>query len=124
MIDIYFIANDVTNMQKGAYFFNRKDNSIDLLKATFQRDVSGYLCLEQSLFSDASVVFYIMTNLGLIVDILGNRGYRSCQFESGIIAWEDLSVCFHNQKIGASGPLFMMMLYLSFSPLTQRIRMS
>lgn len=24
MIDIYFIANDVTDMQKGAYFFDRK----------------------------------------------------------------------------------------------------
>jgi SagB-type dehydrogenase family enzyme len=33
IIDIYFIANDVTDMQKGAYFFNRKDNTIDLLKS-------------------------------------------------------------------------------------------
>jgi hypothetical protein len=105
MIDIYFIANDVTNMQKGAYFFNQKDNSIDLLKANVQRDVSGYLCLEQSLFSDASVVFYIMTNLGLIVDILGNRGYRSCQFESGITAGR-IYLSAYNQKIGASGSTF------------------
>ena len=105
MIDIYFIANDVTNMQKGAYFLNRKDNSIDLLKANVRRDVSGYLCLEQSLFSDASVVFYIMTNLGLIVDILGNRGYRSCQFESGIIAGR-IYLSAYNQKIGASGSTF------------------
>jgi SagB-type dehydrogenase family enzyme len=105
MIDIYFIANDVSNMQKGAYFFNRKDNSIVLLKANVQREVSGYLCLEQSLFSDASVVFYIMTNLGLIVDILGNRGYRSCQFESGIIAGR-IYLSAYNQKIGASGSTF------------------
>src|ERR671913_168286 len=41
LIDIYFIANDVTKIQKGAYFFNRKDNSIDLLKANIRRDVSG-----------------------------------------------------------------------------------
>lgn len=105
MIDIYFIANDVTNMQKGAYFFNRKDNSIDLLKANVRREVSGYLCLEQSLFSDASVVFYMMTNLRLIVDILGNRGYRSCQFESGIIAGR-IYLSAYNQRIGASGSTF------------------
>ena len=105
MIDIYFIANDVTNMQKGAYFFNPNDNSIDLLKANVQRDVSGYLCLEQSLFSDASAVFYVMANLGLIVDRLGNRGYRLCQFESGIIAGR-IYLSAYNQKIGASGSTF------------------
>ena len=105
MIDVYFIANNVTNIQNGAYFFNRNDNSIDLLKANIQRDLSGYLCLEQPLFSDASVVFYIMTNLMLIVDILGNRGYRLCQFESGIIAGR-IYLSAYNQKIGASGSTF------------------
>jgi hypothetical protein len=105
MIDIYFIANDVTDMQKGAYFFNRKDNTIDLLKANVHRNISGYLCLEQSLFSDASAVFYIMANLGLILDKLGNRGYRLCQFESGIIAGR-IYLSAYNQRIGASGSTF------------------
>jgi hypothetical protein len=105
LIDIYFIANDVTNIQKGAYFFNRKDNSIDLLKANIRRDMSGYLCLEQSLFSDASAVFYIMSNIKLILDKLGNRGYRLCQFESGILAGR-IYLSAYNQKIGASGSTF------------------
>lgn len=105
MIDIYFIANDVTDMQKGAYFFNRKDNTIDLLKANVHRNISGYLCLEQSLFSDASAVFYIMANLGLILDKLGNRGYRLCQFESGIIAGR-IYLSAYNQRLGASGSTF------------------
>ena len=105
MIDIYFIANDVTNIQKGAYFFNQKNNSIYLLKANVHRNMSGYLCLEQSLFSDASVVFYMMTNLKLIVDTLGNRGYRLCQFESGIIAGR-IYLSAYSQGIGASGSTF------------------
>ena len=105
LIDVYFIANDVTNIQKGAYFFNRKDNSIDLLKANTQRDMSGYLCLEQSLFSDASAVFYIMSNIKLILDKLGNRGYRLCQFESGILAGR-IYLSAYDQKIGASGSTF------------------
>ena len=105
LIDIYFIANDVTGIQKGAYFFNRKDNSIDLLKANTRRDTSGYLCLEQSLFSDASVVFYIMSNIKMIMDKLGNRGYRLCQFESGILAGR-IYLSAYNQKIGASGSTF------------------
>lgn len=105
LIDIYFIANDVTNIQKGAYFFNRKDKSIDLLKANIRRDMSGYLCLEQSLFSDASAVFYIMSNIKLILDQLGNRGYRLCQFESGILAGR-IYLSSYDQKIGASGSTF------------------
>ncbi|HJY14405.1 MAG TPA: hypothetical protein VJ225_00145, partial [Nitrososphaeraceae archaeon] len=105
MTDIYFIANDVTDMQKGAYFFNLKDNTIDLLKANVHRNISGYLCLEQSLFSDASAIFYIMANLGLILDKLGNRGYRLCQFESGIIAGR-IYLSAYNQRLGASGSTF------------------
>ena len=105
MIDIYFIANDVTDMQKGAYFFNRKDNTIDLLKPNVHRNMSGYLCLEQSLFSDASAVFYMMTNLKVVLDRLGNRGYRLCQFESGIIAGR-IYLSAYNQRIGASGSTF------------------
>ena len=105
LIDIYFIANDVTNIQKGAYFFNRKDKSINLLEKNIRRDMSGYLCLEQSLFSDASVVFYIMSNIKLIMDKLGNRGYRLCQFESGILAGR-IYLSAYNEKIGASGSTF------------------
>ena len=105
MIDIYFIVNDVTDIQKGAYFFNRRNNSIDLLKDNVHRNMSGYLCLEQSLFSDASVVFFMMTNLKLRLDTLGNRGYRSCQFESGIIAGR-IYLSAYSQGIGASGSTF------------------
>jgi SagB-type dehydrogenase family enzyme len=104
-VDIYFIANYVTDTQKGAYFFNRKNYTIDLLKANVHRNTAGYLCLEQPLFSDASVVFYIMANLGLILDKLGNRGYRLCQFESGIIAGR-IYLSAYNQRIGASGSTF------------------
>ena len=105
MIDIYFIVNDVTDIQKGAYFFNRRNNSIDLLKDNVHRNMSGYLCLEQSLFSDASVVFFMMTNLKLRLDTLGNRGYRSCQFESGIITGR-IYLSAYSQGIGASGSTF------------------
>jgi len=105
MIDIYFIANEVANLQSGAYFFNRKDSSINLLNSNFHRNISGYLCLEQPLFSDASAVFYMMTNLKLILETLGNRGYRLCQFESGIIAGR-IYLSAYSQGIGASGSTF------------------
>jgi SagB-type dehydrogenase family enzyme len=105
IIDVYFIANAVTDIEKGAYFFNREENAINLLKGNVHRNMSGYLCLEQSLFSDASVVFYMMTNLRLVLDRLGNRGYRLCQFESGILAGR-IYLSAYNQSLGASGSTF------------------
>jgi hypothetical protein len=68
-IDIYFMANDVEGLDVGAYFFDRYNNSLGLLKSTVSRDVSGYLCLDQSLFSDASVVFFLMFSLVDIIKI-------------------------------------------------------
>jgi SagB-type dehydrogenase family enzyme len=104
-IDIYFIANDVEGLNIGAYFFDRYNNSLGLLKSTVSRDVSGYLCLGQSLFSDASVVFFLMTDLNKILDTLGNRGYRASQFEAGVIAGR-IYLAAYAQKIGASGSTF------------------
>jgi SagB-type dehydrogenase family enzyme len=104
-IDIYFIANDVEGLDVGAYFFDRYNNSLGLLKSTVSRDVSGYLCLGQSLFSDASVVLFLMTDLNKILDTLGNRGYRASQFEAGVIAGR-IYLAAYAQKIGASGSTF------------------
>jgi len=104
-IDIYFIANDVEGLDVGGYFFDRYNNSLGLLKSTVSRDVSGYLCLGQSLFSDASVVFFLMTDLNMILDTLGNRGYRASQFEAGVIAGR-IYLAAYAQKIGASGSTF------------------
>jgi SagB-type dehydrogenase family enzyme len=105
IIDIYFIANDVEGLDVGAYFFDRYNNSLGLLKSTVSRDVSGYLCLGQSLFSDASVVFFLMTDLNKILDTLGNRGYRASQFEAGVVAGR-IYLAAYAQKIGASGSTF------------------
>ncbi|MGC1931164.1 MAG: SagB/ThcOx family dehydrogenase, partial [Candidatus Nitrosopolaris sp.] len=104
-IDIYFIANDVEGLDVGAYFFDRYNESLQQLKSTVSRDVSGYLCLGQSLFSDASVVFFLMTDLNKMLDSLGNRGYRASQFEAAVIAGK-IYLAAYAQKIGASGSTF------------------
>jgi hypothetical protein len=104
-IDIYFIANDVEGLDVGSYFFDRCNESLQQLKSTVSRDISGYLCLGQSLFSDASVVFFLMSDLNKILDTLGNRGYRASQFEAGVIAGR-IYLAAYAQKIGASGSTF------------------
>jgi SagB-type dehydrogenase family enzyme len=104
-IDIYFIANDVEGLDVGAYVFDRYNESLQQIKSTVSRDVSGYLCLGQSLFSDASVVFFLMSDLNKILDSLGNRGYRAAQLEAGVIAGK-IYLAAYAQKIGASGSTF------------------
>lgn len=104
-IKIFFIANNIEELESGSYYFNKPRDSIDQLKKDIPRDISGYLCLGQSLFSDASVVFFIMSDLELILNTFGNRGYRAAQFEAGIIAGK-IYLAAYAQGIGASGSTF------------------
>jgi SagB-type dehydrogenase family enzyme len=120
-IDIYMIVNDVEGLQSGGYFFNRSTFSIEQLKSKVPRNMSGYteqktrdigfrrmsgyLCLWQSLFGDASVVFFLMTDLLAVLRTCGNRGYRASQFEAGIIAGK-IYLSAYAQQLGASGTTF------------------
>jgi SagB-type dehydrogenase family enzyme len=114
LIDIYFIANGVEGLNPGAYFYNRSTGSSaantggsiqKLREIASSRNISGYLCLGQSLFSDASAVFFLMTNLQSVLRSLGNRGYRASQFEAGIIAGK-IYLAAYALGIGASGSTF------------------
>ncbi|MFL6363510.1 MAG: SagB/ThcOx family dehydrogenase, partial [Nitrososphaeraceae archaeon] len=104
-IDIYMIVNEVEGLQRGGYFFNRSTSSIEQLKSKVPRNMSGYLCLGQPLFSDASVVFFLMTDLLDVLRTCGNRGYRASQFEAGIIAGK-IYLSAYAQQLGASGSTF------------------
>ncbi len=105
LIDFYMIANDVQGLPQGSYFFNRGAGSLEQLKAGHLRSMSAYLCLEQPLFGDASVVFFLMADLGQVVSSLGDRGYRAAQFEAGIRAGK-IYLSSYSVLIGASGSTF------------------
>jgi SagB-type dehydrogenase family enzyme len=105
LVDIYLIANDVEGIDPGGYFYNRVNNTLDLIKDKASRNLSGYLCLGQPLFSDASVVLFLMSNLNKIIKTLGNRGYRAAQFEAGIITGK-IYLSAYAYGTGASGSTF------------------
>ena len=112
LLDIYFIANGVDDLTPGAFFYNRNgsvtssNTSIEKIKEiASSRNISGYLCLGQSLFRDASLVFFLMTDLQAVLRSLGNRGYRASQFEAGIIAGK-IYLAAYALGIGASGSTF------------------
>jgi SagB-type dehydrogenase family enzyme len=104
-IDVYMIVNDVEGLERGSYFFNRSTSSLEQLKRNVPRNMSGYLCLGQNLFSDASIVFFLMTDLLEVLGTCGNRGYRAVQFEAGIIAGK-IYLSSYAQQLGASGSTF------------------
>jgi len=105
LTEFYFIANDVDELPPGAYYFDRGTSSLEQLKEGKLRYVSGYLCLEQLLFSDASVVFFLMTDLHQVLDALGSRGYRAAQFEAGVRGGK-IYLSAYALGIGASGSTF------------------
>ena len=78
---------------------------MEQLRAGRFRDMAGYLCLQQPLFSDASVVFFLMTDLDHVLGSLGNRGYRAAQFEAGIRAGK-IYLSSYSLGMGASGSTF------------------
>ena len=113
LTDIYFIANGVDGLAPGGYFYNQDASAAGapntflekIRESASSRNISGYLCLGQSLFSDASVVFFLMTDLQSALRSLGNRGYRASQFEAGIIAG-NIYLAAYALGIGASGSTF------------------
>jgi hypothetical protein len=105
LIDFYLIANQVEGLPSGSYFFDGATDSLEQLKSGQFRNMSGYLCLEQPLFGDASVVFYLMTDLKHALGSLGNRGYRAAQFEAGIRAGK-IYLSSYSLGQGASGSTF------------------
>jgi SagB-type dehydrogenase family enzyme len=107
-VDIYFIANAVDGLAPGRYFYNRQSGSFESLASKSEiasRNESGYLCLGQPLFGDASAVFFVMADLDAHLRALGNRGYRACQFEAGVVAGK-IYLSSYAQGLGASGSTF------------------
>lgn len=105
LTDFYLIVNQVEGLPSGSYFFDGATRSLEQLKEGQFRKMSGYLCLEQPLFGDASAVFYLMTNLRHVTSSLGNRGYRAAQFEAGVRAGK-IYLSSYSLGLGASGSTF------------------
>ena len=103
--DLYLIVHSVEDLPSGAYFFQRENKQLELLKEGDFRDRAGYLGLEQELPADASVDFFFLADLSKIVSAFGNRGYRATQLEAGIVGGK-IYLAAYAQKLGATGLTF------------------
>ena len=102
---LYLIVHSVDGLAPGAYFFHRDQKRLELLKAGDFRKQAGYLGLEQELPAEASACVFFLADLGRILSVLGNRGYRAVQAEAGILGGK-LYLAAYAQKLGATGLTF------------------
>ncbi|HLI46183.1 MAG TPA: SagB/ThcOx family dehydrogenase [Geobacterales bacterium] len=105
LIDIFLIANDVEDLESGAYHYDKERRVVEVLKKGKFRNLASYLCLEQELAGDASVVFFLMTDLKKVLEKYGNRGYRLCNYEAGIRAGM-IYLAAYSLNLGATGLTF------------------
>jgi SagB-type dehydrogenase family enzyme len=107
LIDAYFVANLVEGIPSGSYVCRPERDSVELLQPLKEdsRRASAYLTLEQPLFGDGSVVFFLMADLEEFLGKLGNRGYRAAQLEGGIIGGR-IYLSSYALGLGASGSTF------------------
>ncbi|MGD0075663.1 MAG: SagB/ThcOx family dehydrogenase [Candidatus Binataceae bacterium] len=105
LTDTYLIVNAVDGLEPGAYYYSRERQSFDLLKAGDFRGQAGYLCLEQDLGADASVLVCYMADLERALKTLGNRGYRDAHLEAGILGG-NAYLAAYSMEHGATGLTF------------------
>ncbi len=105
LVDLYLIVNAVDGIASGAYCYWPEPHGLEPLQAGDFRGQAGYLCLDQTLGSDASVAIFFLADLGPILERFGNRGYRLANLEAGITGGK----CYlgaYGQGFGASGLTF------------------
>ncbi len=103
--DLYAIVNRVEGLPPGAYFYRRKEHALELLKPGDFSSKASYLTLGQDLGGDASVTFFFMSDLNLVLEAYGNRGYRAAQMEAGITGGK-MYLASYALRRGATGLTF------------------
>ncbi|MFQ5850094.1 MAG: SagB/ThcOx family dehydrogenase [Candidatus Binatia bacterium] len=105
LLDLYLIINAVDGLDPGAYYFSPSQKRLERLKAGSFRQEAGYLCLEQTLATDASAVVFFLSDLVRVLNRFGNRGYRAAQLEAGITGGK-LYLSSYSLGLGATGLTF------------------
>jgi SagB-type dehydrogenase family enzyme len=105
LLDLYLIVNAVEGLAPGAYYYRRRERSLELLRAGSFRKEAGRLGLSQDLPADAAVNVYSLASLPPLLARFGNRGYRAAQIEGGITGGR-LYLAAYAERFGASGLTF------------------
>jgi SagB-type dehydrogenase family enzyme len=105
LCDLYLVVNAVEGLAPGAYYYRRREASLELLREGSFRETAGRLGLGQHLSADAAVNVYSLTDLPRVLGRFGNRGYRAAQLEAAITGGR-LYLAAYAQRFGGSGLTF------------------
>lgn len=105
LLHTYLIVNSVEDLPTGAFHYSCSQQSLRLLKEGAFRREAGYLCLDQGLGIEASVVVFFLADLNQILNRYGNRGYGAAQLEAGIVGGK-MYLCVYALGLGATGTTF------------------
>jgi SagB-type dehydrogenase family enzyme len=105
LTDIYAIVNRVDGLPPGAYFHRREDRALELLRPGDFSAKAAYLTLDQDLGGDSCATLFFMSDLKLVLEAYGSRGYRAAQMEAGIIGGK-MYLASYTLKRGATGLTF------------------
>jgi SagB-type dehydrogenase family enzyme len=102
LFDPYLIVNNVEGLTPGAYVFHRNHGAVELLAEGDRRTGAARIACGQDYAADAHVNAYAMTDLRLVLERYGNRGYRLAQLEAALFAGR-LQLAAHALRLGAVG---------------------
>ena len=102
---VYLIINAVEGLEPGAYVLDQDGHALERLKGGTFRGEAGQLALGQDLAADASVNIFFLTDLELVLQKFGNRGYRVAQLEASIAAGR-IYMAAYAQRLAATGLTF------------------
>jgi len=105
LLDHYLIVHAVEGLAPGAYYYQREERSLELLREGDFRAIAGRLDLGQALAGDAAVNVYSLCSLPVVLGHFGNRGYRAAQLEGGITGGR-MYLAAYAQGLGATGLTF------------------
>ncbi len=98
----YLIVNNVAGLSPGSYAVHWREQALELLQTGDMRAAAARLACDQGYAGDAHVNAYTLTDLPLVLEHFGNRGYRVAQLEAALIGAK-LQLAAHALGLGAVG---------------------
>jgi len=104
-VETYLLVHAVDGLAPGAYVHDAGQRGLRQLRAGEFRSEGGYLCLDQPIGADASVVVFFLADLAPVLARYGDRGYRAVNLVAGLLGGR-MYLAAYALGLGASGLTF------------------
>ncbi len=101
-IAVGFLASESSGLEPGFYLLNRRTGSVALAKPGSYTEQMARVCLDQAWLANCAVHFLFMTNLKVLEQTRGPRGYRHALLAAGRLG-QRIYVGAASMKIGCCG---------------------